>query len=73
MGKFIEAPGKAMSVGGTREICAQLCTAIVELRPGWHSDDLAKVTMKVVYSGTPSDVPPGSRSGSRIRTRSWNW
>ena len=33
MGKFIEAPGKAMIVGGTREICAKLYTAIVGLRP----------------------------------------
>ena len=60
MGKFIEAPGKAMIVGGTREICAKLYTAIVELRPDWHSDDLAKGKIKVVYSGTASDVPPVS-------------
>jgi type I restriction enzyme R subunit len=51
MGKFIEAPGKAMIVGGTREICAKLYTAIVKLRPEWHSDDLSKGKIKVVYSG----------------------
>jgi hypothetical protein len=31
------------------------------------------IEANVVYSGTPSDVPPGSRNGSRIRTTSWNW
>ncbi|MBO1268703.1 type I restriction endonuclease subunit R [Arthrobacter cavernae] len=60
MGKFIEAPGKAMIVGGTREICAKLYTAIVELRPAWHSDDLDKGKIKVAYSGTASDTPPVS-------------
>ena len=49
MQKFIEAPGKAMIVGGTREICANLYTAIVELRPEWHSDELDKGVIKVVY------------------------
>ncbi|WP_105032383.1 type I restriction endonuclease subunit R [Arthrobacter ruber] len=60
MGKFIEAPGKAMIVGGTREICAKLYTAIVELRPDWHSTDLAKGKIKVVYSGDATDQPPVS-------------
>jgi type I restriction enzyme R subunit len=53
--KFIEAPGKAMLVGGTREICANLYTEIVRLRPDWHSDDLAKGKIKVVYSSSASD------------------
>jgi type I restriction enzyme R subunit len=60
MGKFIEAPGKAMIMGGTREICEKLYTAIVELRSEWHADDLAKGKIKVVYSGKPSDMPPVS-------------
>ena len=60
MGKFIEAPGKAMIVGGTREICAKLYSAIVELRPDWHSDDLSKGKIKVVYSGDATDAPPVS-------------
>jgi type I restriction enzyme R subunit len=60
MRKFIESPGKAMIVGGTREICANLYAAIVALRPEWHSDDLSKGKIKVVYSGTPSDAPPVS-------------
>jgi type I restriction enzyme R subunit len=58
MTKFIDAPGKAMIVGGTREICANLYTAIIALRPSWHSDDLDKGVIKVVYSGSASDVPP---------------
>ncbi|NKX52820.1 DUF3387 domain-containing protein, partial [Arthrobacter deserti] len=53
-------PGKAMIVGGTREICANLYAAIVALRPDWHSDDLDKGKIKVDYSGTASDVPPVS-------------
>jgi type I restriction enzyme R subunit len=60
MHKFVEAPGKAMIVGGTREICAKLYKAIVELRPDWHSDDLGKGKIKVVYSGNATDVPPVS-------------
>lgn len=51
-------PGKAMVVGATREICARLYSAIVELRPDWHSDDLERGRIKVVYSGSASDVPP---------------
>lgn len=51
-------PGKAIVVGATREICARLYAAIVELRPDWHSDDLGSGVIKVVYSGTASDVPP---------------
>jgi type I restriction enzyme R subunit len=58
MTKFIDAPGKAMIVGGTREICANLYTAIIALKPEWHSDDLDKGVIKVVYSGSASDVPP---------------
>src|SRR5699024_11420503 len=43
--------GKAMIVGATREICANLYTAITTLRPDWHSDELDKGKIKVVYSG----------------------
>ncbi len=60
MSTFMEAPGKALIVGGTREICANLYSAIITLRPDWHSPDLDKGRIKVVYSGTPSDVPPVS-------------
>ncbi|SDC39166.1 type I restriction enzyme, R subunit [Sanguibacter gelidistatuariae] len=51
-------PGKAMIVGATREICANLYSAIVALRPDWHSDDLTAGRIKVVYSGTAGDAPP---------------
>ena len=52
------ASGKAMIVGSTREICARIYAAIVDLRPDWHSVELDKGRIKVVYSGTPSDVSP---------------
>lgn len=58
---LISAPGKAIVVGATREICARLYEAIVERRPDWHSDDLASGRIKVVYSGSASDVDPVSR------------
>lgn len=52
--------GKAMIVGGTREICANLYSAIVQLRPEWHSDDLTSGKIKVIYSGNATDTPPVS-------------
>ena len=52
--------GKAMIVGATREICANLYTAITTLRPDWHSDELDKGKIKVVYSGNATDAPPVS-------------
>ena len=58
MRPFLDAPGKAMIVCATREICANLYAAVVALRPGWHCDDLHKGVIKVVYSGTPSDTSP---------------
>jgi type I restriction enzyme R subunit len=58
MAKFIEAPGKAMIVGATREICANLYTEIVALRPDWHDDAVDKGRIKVVYSGDAGDQEP---------------
>ncbi|MGX7725076.1 type I restriction endonuclease subunit R [Rhodococcus sp. 5G237] len=64
MAKFVgsddnpTAPGKALIVCATREICANLYQLIVELRPDWHSDDLSSGRIKVVYSGDASDQPP---------------
>ncbi|MBD8078165.1 type I restriction endonuclease subunit R [Cellulosimicrobium arenosum] len=52
------APGKALIVGATRDICARLYDEIVALRPDWHADDLYAGRIKVVYSGTPADQPP---------------
>ncbi|WP_346006815.1 type I restriction endonuclease subunit R [Janibacter terrae] len=58
--KAIGAPGKAMIVGGTREICANLYGEIISLRPDWHSGDLESGRIKVVYSGNATDQPPVS-------------
>ncbi|HEY1133260.1 MAG TPA: type I restriction endonuclease subunit R [Nocardioides sp.] len=56
MREFIESPGKAMIVGATREICANLYAEIVALRPDWHDDAVDKGRIKVVYSGSASDA-----------------
>lgn len=50
--------GKALIVCSTREICANLYTEIVRLRPEWHSDAIDSGVIKVVYSGTAADQPP---------------
>ncbi|CAM2854885.1 type I restriction endonuclease subunit R [Skermania piniformis] len=68
MYKFIESPGKALIVGGTREICADLYDEIVRLRPDWHDDAPDKGVIKVVYSGSPQDqgnVARHVRNGSQ--------
>ena len=57
-GEVHRRPGKALIVCGTREICANLYDAIIALRPDWHSDELDKGRIKVVYSGDPTDAPP---------------
>ncbi|MGI8681237.1 MAG: type I restriction endonuclease subunit R, partial [Mycobacteriales bacterium] len=67
--KFIECPGKALIVCSTREICAKVYAAIVALRPGWHSSDIEKGAIKVVYSGSASDAPPVS---NHVRRESQN-
>lgn len=48
--------GKAMIVCMSRIICAHLYEAIRKLRPHWHDDDDAKGAMKVVITGSASDV-----------------
>ncbi|MDN5552336.1 MAG: DUF3387 domain-containing protein, partial [Brevibacterium sp.] len=55
MRSFIASPGKAMIVCATREICARLYEEIIALRPEWHSDDVDKGKIKVVYSSSSSD------------------
>ena len=40
MRPFIDAPGKALIVGGTREICAKLYDGDHRAAPDWHSDEL---------------------------------
>ncbi|MBF6289692.1 type I restriction endonuclease subunit R [Nocardia cyriacigeorgica] len=67
MTKFIGGPGKALIVGGTREICAALYDEIVALEPGWHDDALDKGVIKVVYSGNAKDQEPVSKHVRRDR------
>jgi len=47
--------GKAMIVCMSREICAHMYDAIVELRPDWHDEDPAKGAIKVIMTGSASD------------------
>jgi type I restriction enzyme, R subunit len=47
--------GKAMIVAMSRRIAADLYKEIVALRPEWHSDDLAKGTVKVIMTASSSD------------------
>ncbi len=56
MRPLIDAPGKAMIVCATRQICADLYAQIVALRPDWHSGALAQGRVKVVFSGTAADT-----------------
>jgi len=58
MRKFIDMPGKGLIVCATREICAKLYEEIIALRPEWHSDDVRKGKIKVVYTGGPGDPGP---------------
>ncbi|MCJ0871147.1 type I restriction endonuclease subunit R [Streptomyces sp. AP-93] len=44
------APGKALIVCTTREICVSVYDALRELREEWHSDDFEKGAMKIVFS-----------------------
>ncbi|MBC9717993.1 type I restriction endonuclease subunit R [Streptomyces sp. TRM66268-LWL] len=44
------APGKAMLVCATREICVRVYDALRELRPDWHTDDHTTGAMKIVFS-----------------------
>ena len=61
MRPLIEGSGKAMIVGGTGDICARLYQEIITLRPDWHSDELDKGRIKVVYSGSATDQEPISK------------
>ncbi len=69
MRPMISAPGKALIVGATREICARLYEQIVGLRPDWHSPDLHRGRIKVVYSGDASDT---ELLGRHVRRESEN-
>jgi type I site-specific restriction-modification system R (restriction) subunit/very-short-patch-repair endonuclease len=53
--------GKAMIVAMSRRIAADIYSAIIDLRPDWHKDDLAKGVIKVVMTTNSSDGPEVSR------------
>ena len=69
MRPLISAPGKALIVGATSEICARLYKQIIELRPDWHSPELHQGRIKVVYSGDASDT---ELIGRHVRRESEN-
>jgi type I restriction enzyme R subunit len=48
--------GKGMIVCMSRRICVALYNEIIKLRPQWHNDDDAKGEIKIVMSGSASDV-----------------
>lgn len=54
-GRLAAVDGKAMIVAMSRDICVHLYNAIVQLRPGWHSDDPMQGVIKIVMTGSASD------------------
>ncbi len=48
--------GKALVVCMSRKICVDLYNQIVKIRAKWHSDDDTKGQIKVVMSGSASDI-----------------
>lgn len=53
--------GKAMIVGMSRRIAADLYKEIIALRPDWHNDDLTKGAIKVVMTTNSADGPEISK------------
>jgi type I restriction enzyme, R subunit len=53
--RFGAMEGKAMIVGMSRRICAELYEQIVKLRPSWHHDDDDKGLIKVVMTSGADD------------------
>lgn len=49
--------GKAMIVTMSRSIAAKLYSAIIHLKPEWHSNELGKGIIKVVMTSASSDTP----------------
>ena len=49
--------GKAMVVCMSRRICVDLYRELVSLRPGWHDEEDARGSIKVVMTGSASDPP----------------
>jgi type I restriction enzyme R subunit len=52
------ATGKAMVVCATREICVRVYDALRELRPEWHSEEIDKGAMKIVFSSNSRKDEP---------------
>jgi type I restriction enzyme R subunit len=48
--------GKAMIVCMSRRICVEMYQEIIRIRSNWHSDDDDKGTIKVVMTGSSTDV-----------------
>ena len=48
--------GKAMVVRMSRRICVDLYRELTVLRPEWHDDDYAHRAVKVVMTGSASDL-----------------
>jgi type I restriction enzyme R subunit len=49
--------GKGMIVCMSRRICVELYREIVKLRPQWQDEDDARGSLKVVMTGSASDLP----------------
>ena len=47
--------GKAMIVGMTRQICVDLYSQIIKIRPDWHNDDLEKGSIKLIMTSSSDD------------------
>ena len=59
--------GKAMIVCMSRRICVELYRELVRLRPQWEDDDDTKGEIKVVMTGSASDLPDWQK---HIRSKS---
>ncbi len=49
--------GKGMIVCMSREVCVDMYSAIIKLRPDWHDDDPQLGAIKIVMTGSASDKP----------------
>ncbi|MET7298168.1 type I restriction endonuclease subunit R [Embleya sp. NPDC005575] len=56
------AAGKAMIVCATRDICVRVYDALKELRPEWHSDEVDKGAMRIVFSSDSRKDPEHLRA-----------
>lgn len=53
--------GKAMVITMTRKIAVKLYNEIINLKPEWHSDNLKKGKIKIVFTSSSSDGPELSK------------